>query len=416
MRIAVVGTGVSGLVAAHHLHRNHDVTVFEADDRIGGHVNTVAVDVPEGRFAVDTGFIVCNDATYPNFLALLDELDVATQPSDMSFSVSDRTVGLEYRATNLSTIYAQRRNALRPSFQRMLLDIVRFNAALRRLERSGDDDPTESLADFVARHRYGEAFVNRFLIPLGASIWSADPTTFLQFPVTTYARFVANHGLIDIRRRPGWRTVVGGAASYVTALIAPFAEQIRTATPVHKIVRDPDLARVDLVTDAGIEHFDRVVLATHSDQALHLLGDPSPAEREILGAIAYQPNVATLHHDERFLPVNPRARASWNFAIGAGDGHTATLTYWMNLLQSIPTSTPLLVTLNRHQEIDPAAVLRRIEYRHPVFDAAAIRAQRRRSEIQGRHGTYFAGAYWGHGFHEDGVNSALDVIRSLEGR
>lgn len=421
VKVAIVGTGVSGLVVAHHLHGRHDVTVFEADDRVGGHANTVEVEVDDGRFAVDTGFIVCNERTYPNFLGLLADLGVATQPSEMSFSVSDPGAGIEYRASNLSTLYAQRRNALRPGFHRMVVDIVRFNRALKDLVESGDDDPTETLAGFVARHRYSSSFVDRFLVPFGASIWSADPTTFLDFPVTTYARFVANHGMIDARRRPCWRTVTGGSATYVRALTAPFAHRIRTSTPVHKVVRhrsrDQGLDdRVEVVTDAGTEIFDHVVLASHSDQALALLGDPTPAERQILGDIGYQSNTATLHCDERFLPVTPRARASWNFHVGAGDGRSATLTYWMNRLQSIPSATPLLVTLNRHDDIEPGKVLRRFEYRHPVFDAAAIRAQRRRHEIQGRHGTSFAGAYWGHGFHEDGVVSALDVVKTLEGR
>ena len=413
MRIAIVGTGVSGLVAAHHLHRRHDVTVFESDDRVGGHTNTVEVDLPDGRFPVDTGFIVCNERTYPNFLALLDELGVATQPSEMSFSVSDAGTGLEYRATNLSTLYAQRRNLVRPRFHRMVVDVVRFNRALWRLVDGGVDEE-ETLEAFVARNRYSPDFVNHFLVPFGASIWSADPSTFLRFPVATYARFVANHGMIDARRRPCWRTVTGGSATYVDALTAPFVDRIRIATPVRKIVRRPGPAGIEVLTDRGAEQFDATVLATHSDQALELLGDPSTAEREVLGAIRYQPNVATLHTDARFLPATERARASWNFHVGAGDGRTATLTYWMNRLQSIPTATPLLVTLNRHEEVDPDKVLRHITYAHPVFDAAAMQAQRRRHEIQGVGGTYYAGAYWGYGFHEDGVNSALDVVRTLE--
>lgn len=416
MKIAIVGTGISGLVAAHHLHRTHDITVFEADDRVGGHTNTVEVELPEGPIAVDTGFIVCNERTYPNFLGLLDELGVATQPSVMSFSVSDSSSGLEYRATNLSSIYAQRRNLLRPGFHRMLADIVRFNRSLRRLVDSGEDLVDETLAEFVARGRYSEAFVERFLVPFGASIWSADPATFLEFPVATYARFMSNHGLIELRNRPTWRTVTGGSHTYVRALTRPFADRIRTSTPVRKVVRDRVAGGVEIVTDQGIERFDRVVVAAHSDQALELLGDPTPAEREVLGAIRYQPNVATLHSDPRFLPGNHRARAAWNFHVGAGDGRTATLTYWMNLLQALPTSTPLLVTLNRQDEIDPALVHRSVGYDHPVFDAGAIRAQRRRSEIQGVDGTYFAGAYWGYGFHEDGVRSGLDVVAAIEAR
>lgn len=416
MRIAIVGTGISGLMAAHRLHPRHDITVFEADDRIGGHVRTVDVETDGTCVSVDTGFIVANEATYPNLFALFDELGVATQPSEMSFSVSDQAAGIEYRASRISTIYAQPRNFLRPGFQRMLIDILRFNRALAKVADSEMEDPSESLAEFVARAKYSDAFVERFLVPLGASIWSADPTTFLDFPVTTYARFMANHGLTSVRSHPQWRTVSGGSRTYVDALVAPFTHRIRFATPVDKVTRLPGAREVELVSSAGTARFDRVVLATHSDQALALLSDPSDAEAEILGGIAYQSNVATLHRDERFLPRHRRARASWNFHVGEGDGHTATVTYWMNLLQSLPASSPLLVTLNRSGDIDPSAVIEHIEYHHPVFDEAAIRAQRRRHEIQGVDGTYFAGAYWGNGFHEDGLVSALDAVASLEGR
>jgi predicted NAD/FAD-binding protein len=417
VRIAIVGTGISGLVAAHHLHRRHEVTVFEAGDHVGGHTNTVTVDLPDGRHAVDTGFVVCNERTYPHFLGLLDELGVATQPSDMSFSVSAGDI--EFRTSNLASLYAQPRNIVRPQFQRMLVDVLRANRALRAVAR-GEGQPDETLREFVARHGYSQAFVDLFLVPFGASIWSADPTTFLDYPVASYARFMANHGLIELGRRPTWRTVTGGAATYVAALTAPFADRIRLGTPVHKVVRDRDAldrgaaGAIEILTDAGTERFDRIVLASHSDQTLRMLGDPSRAEREILGAIRYQPNVATLHRDATFLPRNRRARASWNFHVGAGDERMPTLTYWMNRLQSLPTSTPLLVTLNRHDEVDPDAVFRRIEYSHPVFDVAAVRAQARRDEIQGGLGTYFAGAYWGYGFHEDGVRSGLDVVAALE--
>ena len=413
MKVAVVGSGISGLVVAHHLHRLHDLTVFESEDRLGGHTNTVEVEVPEGRFAVDTGFIVCNEPTYPNFLALLGELGVATQPSEMSFAVSVPDAGIEYRATNLSSLFAQRRNLVRPRFARMLVDVARFNRALRSLIEAPDVDPDLSLADFIAPRRYSREFLEWFLVPFGASIWSADPTTFLDFPVATYARFVANHGMIDVRRDPRWRTVTGGSATYVRALVEPFAERVRSGEVVHKISRDHRDGTVDLVTDHGTDTFDRVVVATHSDQALALLADPSPTEQSILGDLRYLPNEATLHTDESFLPANPRARASWNFHVGAGDGRRPTLTYWMNRLQSIPAATPILVTLNRHDDVDPAKVLARFEYDHPVFDAAAIRAQQRRDEIQGVGGVFYAGAYWGYGFHEDGVNSALDVVRRL---
>jgi predicted NAD/FAD-binding protein len=417
MRIAIVGTGISGLVCAHRLAPHHELTIFEAAARAGGHTNTVRVDLDDETHFVDTGFIVHNDRNYPEFVALMAELGVATQPSDMSFSVSDPRTGLEYRGTNLNTIFAQRGNLLRPRFLRMLGDILRFNREARRLVEGAhgtDQRAPESLADLVARGRYSRGFVDQFLVPLGASIWSADPVTFLQFPALAYARFMDNHGLLQLRGMPQWRTITGGAQRYVDALTAPLADRIRLGTPVRKVVRRPDGTVEILSAPAGPEQFDRVILATHSDQTLRLLADPSPAEREILGAIRYQPNVATLHTDASFLPRNRRARASWNYHLSTGGERGATLTYWMNRLQAIESRRPLLVTLNRDDEIRPDHRLGRFDYAHPVFDAAALAAQRRRPEIQGARGTYFAGAYWEYGFHEDGVRSALDVCRHLE--
>jgi predicted NAD/FAD-binding protein len=338
----------------------------------------------------------------------------------MSFSVSDPRIGLEYRGTNLNTLYAQRTNLAKPWFHRMLVDILRFNRSARHLV-AGDgttDGPGGhelSLEEFVRQGRYSQAFVDRFLVPLGASIWSADPESFMRFPAAAYARFMDNHGLLELAGMPQWRTVSGGSQRYVEALIAPFADRIRRNSPVRKVVRHhdgEDGIEVELMSPTyGLETFDRVIIAGHSDQALQVLSDPSPAEHEILGAIGYQPNVATLHTDERFLPRNPRARASWNYHLGAGSGRESTLTYWMNNLQDLESEHQLLVTLNRHDDIDPATVLGRFEYEHPVFDAAAMSAQARRHEIQGVNGTFFAGAYWGYGFHEDGVRSALDVCR-----
>jgi predicted NAD/FAD-binding protein len=431
MKIAIVGTGVSGLVAAHLLHPHHDVTVFESASRIGGHANTVDVEIDGRSVAVDTGFIVYNDRNYPGFRALLDQLGVATQPAEMSFSVSDPRTGLEFRGSSLNTIFAQRRNVANPSFLRLLADVVRFNRAARRLlageaRWNGADrlpaygrfDPhaDETLEEFVRRGRFSRAFVRQFLVPFGASIWSADPATFMHFPVRAYARFMDNHGLLDMSGRPQWRTVAGGSRRYVAALTAPFSHRVHLETPVHKIVThdgDGGSQFVEVLSGRGPELFDRVVVATHSDQALRMLADASSAEREILGSISYQRNVATLHKDERMLPRNARARASWNYAI-ADNARRATVTYWMNRLQSIDTRLPLLVTLNRPDEIEPRLRIAEFEYEHPVFDIPAIVAQRRRAEIQGRRGLYFAGAYWGYGFHEDGVQSALEVVRLLE--
>lgn len=426
MRIAVVGTGVSGLVAAHLLHPDHDITVFEADARIGGHVNTIDLTVAGREYAVDTGFIVYNERNYPGFAALLDELRVPTQPTEMSFGVSDARTGLEFGGSNLDTLFAQRRNALNPAYLRFLAEIVRFNRAVRRLVAdeprwtgpnrlhadAPDADDAESIADFVARHRYSDAFVRRFLVPFGASIWSADPATFTEFPIRAYARFMHNHGLLELAGRPQWRTITGGSRTYVDALVAPFRDRIRVSTPVQKIVSRAETQTVEVLTERGPESFDRVIVAGHSDQALRLLGDATPAERDVLGAIGYQRNTATLHTDARMLPANPRARASWNYAVDAGDSG-ATVTYWMNRLQRLDCPLPILVTLNRRDGIDDRHVLAELEYDHPVFDGAAMAAQRRRHEIQGRRGIHFAGAYWGYGFHEDGVQSGREVVAAI---
>jgi predicted NAD/FAD-binding protein len=421
MRIAVVGTGISGLVCAHLLDPIHEVSVFEAADRLGGHTNTVDVELPGPggtieHLAVDTGFIVFNERNYPGFVRLLDRLGVASRASDMSFSVTDERSGLEYRGSNLNTLYAQRSNLLRPSFSRMLVDILRFDRAARRLVAEGGDESL-SLARFVADGGYSRRFLDDFLVPFGASIWSADPATFLEFPAVAYCRFMDNHGLLQLRGLPTWRTVEGGSRQYVRALAARLRRPVRLGTAVTKIVRRTDADRplgsaIEVATDAGApEPFDAVVLAGHSDQSLELLGDPSPAERQVLGAIRYQPNVATLHTDASFLPRLPRARASWNYHLGAGTGREATLTYWMNRLQGLESSHDVLVTLNRAGDVDDRKVIAEFEYDHPVFDAGALAAQRRRGDIQGVRGTFFAGAYWGYGFHEDGVQSALDVCR-----
>jgi predicted NAD/FAD-binding protein len=423
MKIAIVGSGIAGLTCAHLLDPHHDVTVFESSDRLGGHTNTVDVTLPDESgnpvsFAIDTGFIVFNERNYPNFIKLLERLDVPSQHSVMSFSVRSDATGLEYRGTNLNTLYAQRRNIPSLSFARMLIDIVRFNRAGRRVldagaEATAADDRT--LRQFIERGRYSNRFREQFLIPLGASIWSADPATFLDFPAATYFRFMDNHGLLELQGIPTWRTVTGGSRQYVRALTDRLDGAIRLATPVRSIRRTSDESRplgtavsIDLADDST-EVFDAVILACHSDQGLKLLGDPTPDETDVLANIRYQPNIATLHTDSTMLPRSARARASWNYHLDAGSATAATLTYWMNNLQSIESPHQFLVTLNRPDEIDPDKVLAQFHYDHPVFDGPAITAQKRRSEIQGGRATFFAGAYWGYGFHEDGVNSALDV-------
>jgi len=421
VKIAVIGSGISGLTCAHLLDPDHDVTVFEAGERVGGHTNTVDVVVPNrsGQLhsvAVDTGFIVFNEGNYPNFITLLDRLGVASQQSEMSFSVMAASTGLEYRGTNLNTLYAQRRNILSASFTRMLIDIVRFNRAGRAALDQPDSFPDlMTLREFVAKRTYSKRFVSEFLIPFGAAIWSADPETFLEFPASTYFRFMENHGLLSLQGIPTWRTVTGGSREYVRALTARLKRPVQLLSPIRAVRRSTDPSRPFSIEvsiemeDGRSQAFDAVVLACHSGQSLSMLSDATAAEIEVLSSIKFQPNTATLHSDSTLLPRIPRARASWNYHLGAGSGDVATLTYWMNKLQSIDSPTNLLVTLNRSGEINPETVLGEFHYEHPVFDAAAIAAQERRPEIQGVQATFFAGAYWGFGFHEDGVNSALDV-------
>ena len=410
-RVAVIGGGVSGLVTAHLLHPHADVTVFEADSTVGGHVNTVEVVDGERTFGIDTGFIVYNERNYPRFTALLDDLGVETQPSDMSFSVSSHKSGLEYAGTNVNTLLARRTNALRPSFVRMLLDVTRFNRAARDL--LSRDDLSLTIAQFLDEGRYSRSFIDDYLVPLGASIWSANPQTFTEFPAAPLARFLDQHGLLSLGDRPHWRTVTGGARHYVDALIRPLGERVRTNCPVRHVVRDESGVRVRSGAYPAGERFDRVVFATHADTALALLERPTDDEKVVLGAIKFQFNRATLHTDASLLPRRPRARASWNY-LQIGEGSSApVLTYYANRLQGIVSSTDYCITLNADDAIDPTTVLASFDYTHPVFDEAALRAQRRHHEIDGRHRTHFVGAYWGYGFHEDGAQSAHRVARHI---
>ena len=412
MRIAIVGTGVSGLVCAHLLSRRHDVTLFEAEGRPGGHAHTVTVDLADGSFDVDTGFLVYNERNYPGLIRLFDSLGVATKPSDMSFSVADEVSGLEWKGSSFATVFAQRRNLVRPSFLRMLSDIVRFNRMARDLLEA-PHDTTISLAGLLERGHWSPQFLNWYLVPMGSSIWSADPSTFLDMPAVTFARFFANHGLLEYGNQPSWRTVEGGSGRYVDAVLAPLGSAVRLEQPVDKVTRSED--EVELHTADGPERFDHVVIATHSDQALDLLSDAGPTEREVLGAIAYQPNRATLHTDVSLLPRNRRAWASWNYHRLPDHPTEATLTYRLRSLQGVDSEDELLITLNRDDAIDPDRVLRTFDYTHPVYDAAAIAAQQRQEELNGVRRTWYCGAYWGYGFHEDGVESARVVCRRLAG-
>lgn len=410
MRIAVVGSGISGLVSAWLLSKRHEVVVYEADSRIGGHTHTVEVNGGERTFAVDTGFIVFNPENYPLFTRLMGLLGVESQPSNMSFSVRDERSGLEYNGTSLNSLFAQRRNLLRPGFLRMVRDIVRFFRDARELVGSSDFDLT--LGDFVASRGYSREFMEWHLFPLASAVWSTGPSGITRFPAVALARFFNNHGFLQVEDRPRWRVLVGGSRSYLEPLSRPFRSAIRLGSPVAAVRRDPASVRVR--TRGGDEdRFDHVVITAHSDQAIGMLEDPSPAEREVLGAIRYTPNDTVLHTDESLLPRRPRARASWNYHLPVRDDQLPSVTYWMNLLQSIPGPTRFCVTLNRTDRIDPSRWIRRMTYEHPLYDSAALRAQLRRKEISGVNRTSYCGAYWGYGFHEDGVRSAVEACRPL---
>lgn len=411
MRIAIVGTGISGLTCAHLLGERHDITVFEGAWRPGGHTNTVRVDLEDESHDVDTGFIVYNERSYPGLVRLFERLDVPTKASDMSFSVSDTKTGIEWRATSPNTVFAQRRNAVRPEFVRMLADIVRFNRAMRR--RLDDGVPHGvTLRDLLRSGGWSEGLAEWYLAPMVSAIWSAPRTQALEIPAHTFARFFENHGLLQLGAQPQWRTVHGGARVYVERILRPLGDRVRLGAAVTKVIRHH--TGVELLSERdGLESFDHVVLSCHSDQSLALLGDPTTAEREVLGAIRYQPNCAVLHTDERLLPRTRRAWASWNYRLPSGEEKGATVTYHLNRLQSIESAHDICVSLNPAEAIDPDRVVATFEYAHPLLDAGAVAAQGRYPEINGSRGTWYCGAYWGYGFHEDGVQSALRVCRAF---
>jgi predicted NAD/FAD-binding protein len=410
MKIAIIGTGIAGNVAAYRLAREHDITVFEADHRIGGHTNTVDVLTAGRRWAIDTGFIVFNDATYPNFIALLDELGVESQPSEMSFSVRNERNGLEYNGASLNALFAQRSNLVKPSFYRMLKDILRFNREAPELLKNPED--RISLGDYLNQNRYSAGFIDHYIVPMGAAIWSATPGGMRSVPAAFFVRFFANHGLLSVNDRPTWRVIKGGSKNYLDKLVAGHRDRIRLDSKVEWIRRQTDHVELK-AKGSAVERFDRVFLACHSDQALAMLADPSPRETEVLGAIKYQQNEAVLHTDDSLMPRRRLAWAAWNYHIPEGppdpDGKVA-LTYNMNILQSLDAPAQFCVTLNNTQAIDQEKIVQTIQYSHPVFTEQAVSAQRMHRDINGARRTYYCGAYWRYGFHEDGVVSALSAL------
>lgn len=409
MRIAVIGSGISGLASAWFLSREHDVVLFEANDYLGGHTHTHDIDLHGQRHAVDTGFIVHNPVHYPLLTQFFDALGVASQPTTMGFSVHSAATGLEYNATSLDALFCQRRNLLSPRFLGMLRDLVRFYRIAPRLLETDGVGP--SLGDYLAEHRFDDAFRDEHLVPMASALWSSPSARILSFPARYLVQFMANHHMLQLTGRADWRVVRGGSRSYVDALQARWHVAIRLGTPVSAVRRDEQCVEIEAA--GRRERYDQVVMACHSDQALALLADADERERDVLGAIPYQSNDATLHTDARLLPRRKKAWAAWNAYIPRDPDEGCTVSYCMNLLQRIDASEPLVVTLNRSNAIDPGRVLRRMTYHHPVYTHASVAAQARKAEIQGHRRTWFAGAYWGWGFHEDGMRSAVDVARGL---
>jgi uncharacterized protein len=406
MRIAIIGAGIAGLTCAHLLHPRHEITVFEAAERAGGHTWTIDVETGRAVHRVDTGFVVFNERKYPGFTRLLERLGVATQPSTMSFSVSDGRGEFEYNGASANGLFARRSSLLRPSFHRMVRDLLRFNREAPALIGLNGSGPT--LLDFLDERGYSREFVERLIVPQASAVWSTDPRDLRTFPASLLAEFFDNHGMFGFTGRPDWRAVAGGSSRYVERLTAPMRDRLRLSTPVARVERHAD--RVEVAPErGGPEAFDEVIVAAHSDQALAMLADPSPAEAEVLGAIPYQPNDVVLHTDGSLLPRRRRARASWNFHLQEQPAGRTTVTYHMNRLQSLDAEPDFCVTLNRTETIDPERVIGAREFAHPVFTHAALAAQRRWGEVSGVRRTHYCGAYWGYGFHEDGVQSGLRV-------
>lgn len=406
MKIAIIGGGIAGNTLAHHLHKHHEITVFEAGSHIGGHTHTHDIEHKGRRYSVDTGFIVFNDRTYPNFIALLNELGVDWQASDMSFSVHCEKTGFEYNGTSLNTLFAQRRNLFKPAFYRMIGEIMRFNKSSLELLAEG---PEIRLGDYLARGKYSQQFIDYYIIPMGSAIWSTEARQMLDFPARFFVRFFHHHGMLTVNDRPQWRVIKGGSIRYVEALTASFRERIRLNTPVEHVRRLKRSVGVKPLNGPE-ETFDWVFFACHSDTALTMLKDPSAAEREILSAIPYQENSVYLHTDRSLLPRHKLAWAAWNYHVTATPIDRVAVTYNMNILQGLDSPEPLLVTLNHTRNINPAHVIKRLTYHHPLYTTAGTRAQARHAEISGVNRTAYCGAYWRNGFHEDGVVSALTAL------
>jgi predicted NAD/FAD-binding protein len=408
MRIAVIGSGISGMTAAYLLSEDHEVVVYEANDYIGGHTNTVDIHLNGDRYAVDTGFIVFNEQTYPNFVKLMNRLGVDWKLSNMSFSVQCEKTGLEFSPSTLNSLFIQRKNLLRPSFYRMVWDAFRFKRDSEELLKTDDYELT--LDAYLTQKGYSRSFIEHFIIPMGEAIWSADPVKFNQFPALYFAQFFKNHGFLNVKNQPQWLTIKGGSRQYIAPITRPYQDQIRLNSPITSVRRYAD--HVEVTPKSGdAEQYDQVVIATHSDQALALLSDASDAERNILGVIPYQENQAVLHCDESVLPGKQAAWASWNYHIPKKELGRVAVTYDMNILQNLGAPVEFCLSLNLSEAVDASKVYRKMVYDHPVYNTESLTARLRNNEINGVNRTYFCGAYWGYGFHEDGVKSALEVCK-----
>lgn len=412
-KIAIIGSGISGLTAAYLLSKKHQVSVFEKNNTIGGHTATVDVELQGQQYAIDTGFIVFNDKTYPNFLALLDEIGVGKQETEMSFSVHNCQTGLEYNGHNLNTLFAQRQNLFKPSFWSLISEIVRFNKLCKKAFNEHSYPEAYTLNDFLTEHKFSEFFSENYILPMGAAIWSSSLEQMEGFQFEFFVKFFHNHGLLNIADRPQWYVIPKGSRNYLKPLCKPFENSIELNADIRSITREKDRVQLHF-SNNEIKEFDEVVVACHSDQALAILGDASEHETSILGGMPYSENSVVLHTDTRLLPIKRKAWASWNYQLSADRSVPASVTYNMNILQGLNVPHTFCVTLNQKEAIDPNKILREFTYHHPVFSTESIKSQQKRDVICGKQHTHFAGAYWHNGFHEDGVRSAVEVAQRFD--
>ena len=411
MKIAIIGSGISGLTAAYLLNRKHDVTIFEANDYIGGHTHTHKVNIDGKKYSVDTGFIVYNERTYPNFIKLLDLLNVERQLSTMGFSVKSISKDYEYAGESLNSLFAKRSNIFRFGFLRMLYEMYHFG---KKADSSGIGlDASVTLGDYLKKEKYSGEFINYFIIPMGAAIWSTPANKVLNMPAYFFIKFFYNHGMLETINRPNWWVIKNGSSEYIKKIIRGFENKINLSTPVKTVVRKNEGIEIRLAKKEETQKFDSVIFATHSDQALEMLENPTDTEKDILSSIPYQKNEVLLHTDSSVLPRRKLSWASWNYQLDSDPALPVVLTYNMNILQSINCKETLCVTLNDHNSVDETKILKKITYHHPLFNVKSIEAQKRKSEISGVNNTHYCGAYWRNGFHEDGVVSALDVCKDF---